>query len=412
MRFSIPPSLCLACRGAKLLCGLAFCPIILEHKAKASRLPPLKELTGSSPPSVFVGRYDYPKVRVGALAPPRLGDTSELDLPELWTGRRLEEVVEARISLIGGFRRLPVQVAREPDRYLQGLQLLSMSESSVPLYMTFERLVRARPTFDEHHAPFGPSALLQRLSFEEEPKPLGHLEKAYYDLDLRAEEAVVLLYSAGLSIYAIQRAFSLGCFGSGRARRLVPTRWSITAVDDMLSQHNIALLKKMPELDKPRVFVRRAHLNTFVAILLPKKWAFEWIEAWFPRTTWNLQRSGAPELMGDYEPFRGRTEYARVGGCYYSSRLAVTEYLLGIGRQASAVLLREIHPGFRLPLGVWFVRENLREMFRGGFRELESEEEAVRYALSNLTVPHGRWLACSRLLRLAMVNKTLLDFAS
>lgn len=411
MKWAIPPSLCLACRGAKLLCGLAYCPIILEQRARARSRPPPKELTGSSPPSLFVGRYDYPKVRVGPLAPPIAGDTSRLEMPEGWVDKRIEDIVEARISLVGGFRRVPVLEARDPSGYLQHLQLLAMSSSSVQLYMEFDRISRARPTFDDHHAPFGPSGTLNRLRLEEEPRTLAPLEKAYYDVDLGADEAIRSLYSKGVSIYALQRAFSLGCLGSASRRRLVPTRWGITAVDDIASKHNIFLLKRMQDLDKPRVFRREVHLNRFVALLLPRKWAFEWIEAWFPRTTWNLQRQGEPELLGDHELHRGRKDYAKVGGCYYAARLAVSEYLVRERRQAMAILLREIYPGFTLPLGVWFVREQLREMFRSRPLEFESEIEAIGFALSWLNVPRERWLRSSSLLQLVLVNRSLHDFA-
>ena len=41
-------------------------------------------ISGSSPPSVFVGSYGYPKVGVGPMVPPIHGDTSVFDIPEQW----------------------------------------------------------------------------------------------------------------------------------------------------------------------------------------------------------------------------------------------------------------------------------------------------------------------------------------
>jgi len=47
-------------------------------------------ISGTSPPSVFVGSYNYPKVFVGPMVPPIHGDTSLLDSPEKWKGKSLE----------------------------------------------------------------------------------------------------------------------------------------------------------------------------------------------------------------------------------------------------------------------------------------------------------------------------------
>ena len=58
-------------------------------------------IDGSSPPSIFVGEFGYPQVRIGPMIPPYHGDTSILDKPELWTGKSLEEIVNYRINQIG-----------------------------------------------------------------------------------------------------------------------------------------------------------------------------------------------------------------------------------------------------------------------------------------------------------------------
>ena len=45
-------------------------------------------INGSSPPSVFVGSYGYPKVGVGPMLPPIHGNTTLLDNPEQWIGKK------------------------------------------------------------------------------------------------------------------------------------------------------------------------------------------------------------------------------------------------------------------------------------------------------------------------------------
>ena len=55
-------------------------------------------ISGSSPPSVFVGSYGYPKVAVGPMLPPMHGDTMILDLPERWLGKSLEDRKSTRLN--------------------------------------------------------------------------------------------------------------------------------------------------------------------------------------------------------------------------------------------------------------------------------------------------------------------------
>jgi Uncharacterized conserved protein len=90
----------------------------------------------------------------------------------------------------------------------------------------------------------------------------------------------------------------------------------------------------------------------------------------------------------DYEGYRRRKTYPEIGGCYYSSRLAAAEFLRSRRRQAVVILWREIYPGFDLPVGVWFVRENVRELFRGKPAEFDSLDQALA-SVSRLTKAKG-----------------------
>jgi len=46
------------------------------------------ELDGSSPPSLFIGSWNYPRVFAGPMIAPLHGDTAILDRPESWIARR------------------------------------------------------------------------------------------------------------------------------------------------------------------------------------------------------------------------------------------------------------------------------------------------------------------------------------
>ena len=86
-------SLCLICRGSRMLCGKPRCPAILKLYSfiKVKSQVDSDNMVGSSPPGVFVGRIGYPYVYAGPLVPPITGNTSLFDLPEEWLGRTVEE---------------------------------------------------------------------------------------------------------------------------------------------------------------------------------------------------------------------------------------------------------------------------------------------------------------------------------
>ena len=93
--------MCIQCRGAKLLCGKARCPILVRWDSMMKTAPMIDrlDLDGSSPPGVFVGRFGYPKVFVGPLVPPVHGDTRILDAPEEWVGHSMEDIVREAMNV-------------------------------------------------------------------------------------------------------------------------------------------------------------------------------------------------------------------------------------------------------------------------------------------------------------------------
>ncbi len=380
-RLSIDTRLCILCRGSRNLCGYAFCPIVATTIARLRihKVSNKKEFFGSSPPSVFIGRHGYPDVYAGPTAPPQRGDTRIYDLPEEWSRLSLDQILGYRLSMVRGKKRVNVAQPLE-DKFVLQLHELVLSSRPADIEVYFSKPLKPSLLLDEHVPPLGPSGHLAELRIY--PASSDHrLEKAYYDHDLLSTHAVIMLYKNGVPVTTIQKLFSVGGLGVANKRKLVPTRWSITAVDDIVSRYLVELVKTNDTIDKYMVFHLEKEKNLFLALLAPMPWSFEWIEAWFPGSTWNLFGREI-SVEGDYEGYKGRTTYASIGGCYYAARLATAEYLNRIRRQATAVLYREIYPGFTLPVGVWFVRESLREMFRSKPMIFESLDDALSYMAS------------------------------
>lgn len=405
---------CLYCKGGKMLCGKTSCPVLARARSlvRSAKRINSKIIQGSSPPSVFVGRIGYPKVWIGPMVPPVKGDTSLLDAPELWLGRDIQQIIDFRFMLVRGRTRADVRDASAGTRTVQLLQEMVLSKTPADAELVLDRRPSAVLTLGDEIPPFGPSAPM-RSFWARGGGSDREVERVFYDRDLKAADAVWELYTRGAPVSKIQRAFSLGMFGVEGRRRLVPTRWSITAVDTLISQRLIEAVKTYPAIDEYRVYTFRHLDNLFVAVLFPEKWSYEWIEAWFPGTTWNPDRFATkPAVMGDHEDYSGRTTYPDVGGCYYSCRLALCEALVREKRQASALVLREIHPGYILPVGVWNVRESVRAMMKQRPQRFDALGEALRYAMSHLTIPLERWVEHSWMLRRVLYQRRITEFVS
>jgi hypothetical protein len=310
-----------------------------------------KELEGSSPPSVFIGSWNYPKVYAGPMIAPLHGDTRIMDQPESWIpyGRTQEEILGFRMSLVRGKQRQ--DVGSLDNRFVDQLQEIALSSSSIESEARFEH-IPAGFSLGEEHTPFGPSAALSGLEIGA-PKYDQELEKVFYDTDLRATPAIIDLHEKGVTFSSIQKALSAGTMGRERQRRLVPTRWSITACDTAIANHLLADVRKQDLIDAVRVHEFSSLNNHYAVILLPTPWQYEWMEAF-------LEIAGSEELLfSDHEWNRGKTEYSSVGGCYYSCKMAVLEALAREQKQAGAIVLREARKGY-IPMGVFNVRENVR----------------------------------------------------
>ncbi|MCL4324869.1 MAG: hypothetical protein M1144_05355 [Candidatus Thermoplasmatota archaeon] len=345
---------------------------------------------------------------VGPLVTPDLGDTLIYDSPEQWVGKDLQEIVGYRTSLIRGTSRMGVDEANNPPPYLEKLQLLSISTQTADAETTFRKTPKFRLTLSDETPPYGPSAPVEKFSLGN-VKVNQHLEKLSSDIHAPARTAVSELYGTGLPVSRIERAFSAGVLGRQGRRKLVPTRWSITAVDDMLSKGNMEKVRSLPELSEWWLYSLTALGNRWFVALLPGAWRYESIEAWYPRTLWN-PGGGEVLMLGDYEDFDGRWRYAGMGGCYYAARLAVTEHLLRIQRQAGVVILREIHPGQIMPLGVWNVREHVRAALQKTPERLPTFEALLARAGEYLAIPLPRWMRQSHWLREWKVQRRLEEF--
>jgi len=376
-----------------------------DNSAKLS----LKTLSGATPPSVFVGRYGYPKVKAGPMMPPIHGDTTILDKPEMWLGKSLEEIVNYRLSLVRGVST--VNVHNISEKYVESLQEVAMTNKSVESEATFEKvpitdLEQEKDLgLDTDSVSFGPVAPLKRFKTSSSISVDQRIEDVYYDKDLSAAQGIINLYQDGVEISSIHRVLSIGMLGLQKNRRLVPTRWSISATDDVISADLIKKIETFSIIDLFKVY-KYAHLgNYYSIILIPDEiWSFEMQEAWYDNNSGNMQ------VGVDFENANGLDHYPSIAGAYFAARLSVAEYLFKAKRKAAALVLREIHSEYVMPVGVWQVREGIRRAFEGRAEEIENFEQALSFACIGLSLSKNEWKRKSKMYRSKREQLKITDF--
>ena len=402
-------SLCVECKGTKMLCAKSRCPLLIKYYAAVKQKQAIDSTSiYGSAPGVFVGRYGYPNVSIGPLLPPIIGDTAELDTPEQWIGKSIDDIVGMRSTLVRGLYTVNVKKLDKFGKVVDDLQLVSMAEKPIDTSAEFFKKPSGRIELDDEVQPFGPSAPLKKMDIGNFRLD-SRVEKAFYDPDLGAREAVLSLYNNDTLVTRIQRAFSMGTFGIKKARKIVPTRQSITAVDSMIGETLVEEVKRLPLINEYRVFESWQLDNRFIVLMAPEPWSYELVEAWYPDTIWNPAGRDIM-VISDHELSGGRTTYASIGGCYYAARLATSEYLLKEKRQAKVVILREAHSGYVMPVGVWNVRENVRAALKGPYNAFNSLEAALSYIQSRFDIPIKRWTLNSFVLKDSRFQRRLTDF--
>ncbi len=345
-----------------------------------------KDFYGPSP-GIFIGTYGYPDVNAGPL-----GMISEQSSPSDLLKKNYQEIIAIRSGMIRSAKKENV---KSKERIITNMQEISLAKMPTDVEMIFNKIPRLNINFDTIVQPMGAFAKLERLTLTQNPKISRKVERITGD-DLKASQSAFMLYDAGIDVYKVQTILSSGVLGL--AKRLVPTRWSITATDDIIAKNLLKQVKEYKSINEYMVFESFNLDNHFLILVMPGNWEFENVESWF---------SGAWNNSVEYEPFTGRTGYAdKQAGGYYASRLAIVEHLHRIRRQARVFALREIHTEYTVPLGVWQVRENVRAAFGHGKR-FAALGEALTYMGQLTKKPLSTYTKNSILLR----QKRLSDYS-
>ena len=390
--------ICSICKGGKLLCGKKFCPIVQRLNFWKSTIENVKDsFFGTSPPSVFVGRFNYPRVNVGILSPPVEVDYAEvLDSPETWFKEQttIRDILDYRSEMIHS--RTRYNVKRPKGNLLEVMQELAMSKKATDIEVQLKSKPKFKFSVSNFTPPIGNPALIKNAIITENVGTPRKLDKIISDTDLKAAKAVTDLYKF-IPVSKIEKIFSVGLLGLPFQRKLVPTRWSITGVDDIISKDLRQKVKTYHELSEFQVFHSEYIGNHYEILFIPEPYEYELIEIKEPKSVWNPYGKYAA-IYSDYESYWGRKDYASAtGGAFYAGRLSVLEHLEKIKRQAAILIIREVLPAYYAPLGIWQMRETVRGAFENKPEVFDSVDDALKRISTRINTPMKKILRKSKL---------------
>jgi len=372
--------------------------------------------SGNSPPEIFVGRIGYPFINSGILAPTSHNNTSTLSSPEQWIEDDLsiEKILEMRGQLIYGRAKSHIK-ANHTNKIKQTTQELALSSKPVSIEVFLKKPPTLNFTASKFFQIITNPAPIKKATLEENPAVPQKVNYLTSDYDVKATTALRELYNSQnpITITHMQKLLSAGLLGTKNKRKMTPTRWSITAVDDTLGKQLLEKIRYNKELNQIHLFHHDYNGNHFEVLLLPEKWSFEVIEVSMQGSNWNETiRAQGDVFMQDYEGFFPRKTYAsHVVGAYYADRLAVSEYLTKIQRQATVFMCHEELPEYYAPLGVGIIRESLRKMFFTTQPEYpDSVEQALITMGLRLHAPMSRYKKMSWVLENWGKQKKLKEF--
>ncbi len=358
-------------------------PWIKDIKIKAFEIAD-REFTGNTPPTVFVGsKYiNDKKANVGILSPLEGKEEAwKYDNPYHWFQNNydIKKIVELRANLINARKMSNIFDVRNSSKFLDLAQEIAMSSKTTTVEVELKKKLRPKLSIDSIHLPFGPSGEINKINSADNIKLNSKIERVFYDTDLKAADAMLSLHNFGFTEYQLSQLLSIGIMGLKYNRKLVPTRFGITATDDTIGKDHIKKIKNYPVIEKHRLYWGNYLGNYYLIFLFPDAWSYELFESAMPDNL--LTPNENIYTTTDYESYEGRKYYTdnTVGG-YYAARLSLLEELKKLKKQASCLLLRYVTSEYSAPLGVFVVRQAVRKTLASQMWEFENKKDMLESA--------------------------------
>ncbi len=330
--------------------GRTFDPIQLKVAYQKQYNATAKQDYNGQAPNIFVGRFGYPHINVGIL---NTEQYTHHDEPLQWSknNTQIPEIIGLRTQLVNSYFKTSIHSF--DDTMIQMAQEISQSTKPVDVEMSLEQKPQFRLSLHQEAAPHGPNTKLKKALLTENPKIPTAIDKTVSDTDLKATGALEQLWEKGYDEHTLTKLLTVGNLGLKKNRRLVPTRWGITAVHSTLGNTLLREVKEYEHYDYSAYF--GGYLgNYYLLLFFPESWQYELFETIIVESM---------PFSTNYEPYGGRKEYAHeTAGGFYTVRMGCLEKLKNLKKQAAVLALRFINPNeYVAPLGVWVTLEATRK---------------------------------------------------
>ena len=298
---------------------------------------------------IHIGSKNYPRLKAGWLH----SDLAKKLDSDYFIKKKFDfnEVINQRKSVFSAITNL-----NKEARKLEKISEVGLSKKPLAADLDVDLLSKKFYVYKES-LPHGGVFKLKNIDLVDIPKVDRKVQKILDD-ELKAEKQVFELYKKNQGEEYITQLLST--HNLGLSKKFVPTKWSITAVDDMIAKN---LKKELSEFDGHIFFSGKYLDNLVIGVMFPGSWSFEFVEIY------------GGKVESDFESHFGRKGYAKntVGG-YYAARLAVSEFCTKKKVSGRFVVFRFILKGYRFSLGVWVVREAVRSALKKYFVASDLEE--------------------------------------
>ena len=347
-----------------------------------------------SKPYNIVYENTYPNLMIG---PGIFNDKKEAfsNTPEKWIKSEISEVEKNRqkqIFAVKNYSKIDAVKNKSEITELQNL-IKSDKETEVEINYNIKKL-----NINEKITGINNKALeLEKIKIIDNIKVSRTVDKITGDTQIKAKDAIVEYYNKTNDVYKIEQLLSIGLLGLKKNRIFVPTRWSITSIDDILGKEFFKEVENNQTIDRFKMHKYTFYSNTFYVIFMPYSWSFEMFEY----VNGNL-------IAQDYEINTPKKEYAnQITGAYYAAREVVLEHLKKINKKASVIVLRDIDEKYNSK-GVWVIREAIKESLEKEEIIFEDLNQVIEYIKEKLKL---KWiLQKSEILKGLKFQKRIFDF--
>ncbi len=383
-----------------------------EIKAYQQTLKPTKERVGfgSAP---IVGEKNYPFLATHNISNEDK-KTSFFETGNL-VKKSYNEILPLKAkSILGSTQKNYIK--KPKARIVEELRDIYKSKTAIEMQSSFDKEITFNKILSSKVAGvMGSQNELTKLEAQENTRTSNKIEK-FTANDIKAREAIISLYEKGVSEHQIINLLALGSFGIEINRKLVPTKWAISAYDQTIDNYLHKKIQKYSLINQYEIYQDRDKGNDFIIILLPDTFSAEIVE------TWDISGFDQSEATGKWKTDKkmiieqdyvgnnnklGYTEPNCSGG-YWATKSPINRFLDQRKKQASYISIRFID-NYEIPLGVVFVRECARKALKNCIFKSSSQKEVEDF-LKQYSPRHYYHFKKSKLLKEQQAQKKITSF--